>query len=65
MGSVKFRCLKCKVEEDVPENIVEMMDNFDGGDLSVPPRFNCEMCMGGIMEPIDYTTKDGRHYKIK
>ena len=65
MGSVRFRCLKCKVEEDVPENIVEMMDNFDGGDLSVPPRFNCEICTGGIMEPIDYKTKDGRHYKIK
>ena len=64
MGSIKFRCLKCKVEEDVPENIVEMLDNFDGGDLSVPPRFTCERCTG-IMEPIDYTTKDGRHYKIR
>lgn len=64
MKTVRFRCLKCGYEEEIPEEVVEMLDETDGGDDLVPPRFTCEKC-DGIMEPINWKTKDGRHYMIK
>lgn len=61
---IKFKCKKCKTEEEIPEEMVEMMDYMDMGDETVPPRFNCACCTG-IMEPIYYKTRDGREYKYK
>ena len=62
---VRFKCKKCKVEEDIPEEVVHMMDGADMmGDLTVPPRFNCAKC-SGLMEPLYYKTYDGREYKYK
>ena len=61
---VKYICLKCKVEEKIPLKVVRMMDELDGGDSSVPPRFACVNC-NGTMEPIYYKNKDGREYRYK
>jgi hypothetical protein len=60
---VKFRCLECGKEEDIPRNVVEMLDYEDGGDLSVPPRFGCTEC-DGQMEPIYYVSVHGTTYDI-
>lgn len=48
-----FRCLGCGTEELIPREVVEEFDFMDGGDLSVPPRFNCEKCPEQ-MEPVLY-----------
>ena len=62
--TVKFKCRKCKIEEDIPQEIVNIMEESDNGDLSIPPRFKCEKCPG-LMEPLDYKTKGGIIYKYK
>ena len=61
--SVKYRCLECGTEEDIPRGVVETFDTFDDGDTSVPPRFDCENC-GGLMEPIEYEGVHGEVYRI-
>lgn len=61
--TVRFRCLDCGIEEDIPKDVVEMLDLQDGGDLIVPPRFDCEAC-DGLMEPIYYHSVHGITYKI-
>lgn len=61
---VKFKCLTCGIEEDIPRDIVEMLDFEDGGDLSVAPRFDCEECIG-TMEPIYYKSVHGIIYDMK
>ena len=43
-STVKFVCLECKIEEDIPAEIVEYCDVMDDGDITVPPRFSCENC---------------------
>jgi len=60
---VRYRCLGCGAEEDIPRDVVEMMDIQDGGDLSVPPRFSCEMCPEQ-MEPVNYKSVHGIIYKL-
>ncbi|EOD01894.1 hypothetical protein [Caldisalinibacter kiritimatiensis] len=60
---VRFRCLECGIEEDIPRSVVKQFDILDNGDISVPPRFDCEVC-GGLMEPIEYTSVHGITYKI-
>lgn len=62
--TVRFRCLQCGIEEEIPKEIVQMLDLEDGGDLSVPPRFECEEC-DGLMEPIHYVSVDGVTYDIE
>lgn len=62
--TVRFRCLQCGIEEEVPKEIVQMLDLEDGGDLSVPPRFECEEC-DGLMEPIHYVSVHGVTYDIE
>ena len=62
--TVKFKCRKCGFEEAVPKNIVDMLDESDGGDPNYPPRFNCEHCIGGLMFPINYTNSRGITYKF-
>lgn len=61
--TVRFRCSECKVEEDIPRDVVEMLDMQDGGDLIVPPRFDCQNC-DGLMEPIHYKSVHGITYNI-
>lgn len=52
---IEFICPKCKIKEQIPFEVVDMMDRYDNGDPSYPPRFNCEHC-NGLMEPIYYKT---------
>lgn len=63
-GDIRYRCLECGIEEDIPRSVVEMFDALDDdGDLSVAPRFDCEKC-GGTMEPLEYEGVHGVIYKI-
>lgn len=48
--TVRYRCLKCGVEEDVPKSAVELMEIFD--DIEDYPLFDCKKCEG-VMEPIN------------
>lgn len=61
---VRFKCLNCGVEEDIPRDVVEMLDFQDLGDISVPPRFDCKECEGQ-MEPIKYTSVHGVTYEFE
>jgi hypothetical protein len=60
---VRYKCLECGVEEDIPEEIVMQMDFEDGGDPTCPPRFKCEACPGQ-MEPIYYEGVHGYTYRF-
>jgi hypothetical protein len=61
---VRYKCLDCGVEEDIPRSVVEMFDALDDeGDISVAPRFHCEKC-DGIMEPLKYAGVHGITYEI-
>ena len=35
---VRFICLQCNIEEDIPEEVVQYCDAMDDGDIEVPPR---------------------------
>ena len=59
--AVRYVCLQCNIEEDIPEKVVKYFDVMDDGDTSVPPRFSCEAC-GGEMRPINYTGVHGQTY---
>lgn len=62
--TVRYKCLECGTEEDIPRSVVEMLDVLDDeGDISIAPRFDCEKC-DGIMEPIKYTGVHGITYEI-
>lgn len=62
--TVRYKCLDCGIEEDIPRNVVEMFDALDDeGDISVAPRFNCEKC-DGVMEPLKYKGVHGIMYEI-
>ena len=61
-SKVRFVCLQCNVEEDIPEEVVEYCDVMDDGDLEVPPRFSCERC-GGEMVPKKYRGVHGIQYE--
>ena len=39
---VTFICPKCKIKEDIPFSIVNMLDKSDDGDDAYPPRFDCQ-----------------------
>lgn len=60
---VKFVCLGCNIEEDIPEEVVEYCDAMDDGDIDVPPRFSCENC-GGEMVPKKYKGIHGIEYNL-
>lgn len=62
--TVKFKCQKCGTLEEIPKEVVDMIEGSDNGDKSVPPRFKCEKCPG-LMEPLEYKTKSGIIYKYK
>lgn len=60
---VRFVCLDCKIEEDIPKEIVEYCDGMDDGDMDVPPRFSCENC-SGEMVPKKYKSVHGNEYSF-
>lgn len=59
---VTFICPKCKIKEDIPFSIVNMLDKSDDGDDAYPPRFDCQYC-DGIMTPIYYKNYKGKVYE--
>ena len=61
-SKVRFICLQCNVEEDIPKEVVEYCDVMDDGDINVPPRFSCEKC-GGEMIPKKYKGVHGIQYE--
>ncbi len=63
---IEYICQKCKTKENIPTEVVEMLDEADsiGVDLSEPPKFNCEKC-SEKMVPIYYISVHGRTYKYK
>jgi len=61
--SVRFRCASCNSEEMIPKEVVDFFDIMDGGDPSVPPRFDCKFCFNGKIEPIHYIGHDGIVYE--
>lgn len=62
--TVKFKCSKCKCEEYIPKNIVDMLDAQDSGNKDYPPRFTCEKC-GSLMYPEKYTSSNGHTYNYQ
>lgn len=61
---ITFICPKCKTKENIPFNIVDMLDRSDNVNDSYPPRFSCEIC-DGLMEPIHYKNYKGIVYEYK
>ena len=59
---VRFICLQCNIEEDIPEEVVQYCDAMDDGDIEVPPRFSCKNC-GGEMVPKKYKGVHGIQYE--
>ena len=59
---VRFICLQCNIEEDIPREAEEYCDAMDDGDTTVPPRFSCEKC-GGEMIPKKYKGVHGIQYE--
>lgn len=57
---IEFICPKCKTKEQIPTDIVEMLDGADqlGVDTFVPPRFDCQNC-NGKMVPTFYVSVNG------
>lgn len=50
-NSIKYRCLECGIEEDVPRSAIELIDILDEG-IGMP-TFMCKACYKGIMEAIE------------
>ena len=61
--TVKYRCLSCGYEEEIPEIVVMEFDLMDQGDTSVPPRFDCEMC-DEQMEPVYYESVHAQAFTL-
>lgn len=63
---IEFICPLCKTKEKIPTYIVEMLDKSDqiGVDTNVPPRFDCEKCLGKMV-PIFYIGVKGKIYKYE
>lgn len=49
-STVRYKCMECGIEEDVPRSAIEIMDIIDEG-LGMP-EFSCKVCKG-IMEAIE------------
>lgn len=62
--AVKYICLTCKNEEQIPYEVVRNFDAMDGGDPLDPPQFTCEEC-GGNMYPEYYKGIHGHEYRIE
>lgn len=63
--NIRFICLNCHEVEDIPKEVVKMLD---GTDLMVSPdaapQFSCEKC-GGEMYPEYYRNELGREFRIE
>jgi uncharacterized protein with PIN domain len=55
---VKYKCLGCGIEEDIPKRAIEIIDIFDEG-IGMPD-FKCEKC-NGIMEAIENDLEEAIH----
>ena len=62
--AIRFVCLQCEIEEDIPQKVLRYFDIMDGGDSSVPPRFSCKAC-GGEMRPANYKGVHGQTYTLE
>jgi hypothetical protein len=60
---ILFRCTGCNFEELIPKDVVDFFDIMDGGDASIPPRFDCQFCCGK-MQPVHYVNHDGIIYNL-
>lgn len=59
---ILFICPVCKTKEEIPLDIVRMLDAADqAGDTHVPPRFDCENCYGKML-PKFYIGVNGKKY---
>lgn len=47
--SIKYKCLECGIEEDIPRSAIDIIDIFDEG--LGDPEFECKQCKG-IMEAV-------------
>lgn len=63
-ATIKYICTQCKIEEDIPESVVEYFDVMDDGDTSVPPRFTCNNCHGDMV-PRKYEGVHGIQYEYE
>ena len=61
---ILFKCTTCNSEENIPKDVVDFFDLMDGGDPSFPPRFDCQNCSHGKMQPVYYVNHDGVVYKL-
>jgi len=61
---ILFRCTTCNFEENIPKSVVDFFDIMDDGDTSVPPRFDCQACSSGLMQPVNYTNNEGISYRL-
>ena len=61
---ISFRCNCCSFVEQIPKSVVDFFDVIDGGDASVPPRFDCMACDNGLLYPLHYVNHDGIVYKF-
>ena len=60
--TIKYRCTKCKQEEDISKEVVEYFDEMDQSNINEPPCFSCEKC-GEIMRAVKYDGVYGRKYR--
>ena len=61
---ILFRCTRCKSEESIPKSVVDFFDIVDGGDPTYPPRFDCQACRKGKVQPVHYVNHDGITYSL-
>ena len=59
---VEFICPNCSTKENIPADIVMHFDVMDGGDPSVPPRFDCQRC-SDKMVPVYFVGHTGIIYQ--
>ena len=63
---IEYICPKCKTRENIPTEIVKMLDKADSFsvDTSYPPRFECQKCPGKMV-PIYYISVHGKIHEYK
>ena len=41
--TIKYKCTKCNLQEDIPKEVVEYFDEMDQSNIDEPPCFWCKM----------------------
>lgn len=59
LDSVRYKCLDCGVEENIPKSAIEIIDIFDEG-LGAP-EFECKECKG-TMQAMEEEKSNGTIY---